>query len=100
VAIRDIQIGEQITDEYGIFNLQEEMTLQCGFEGCRKRIKPSDFDEYYQEWDLKIKDALPKLHEIEQALLPFLDSETIVKLDEYFLNPDSYRSVYNLRYKG
>ena len=57
IAIRDIEIGEQITDEYGIFNLQEEMTLQCGFEGCRKTIKPSDFDDYYQEWDEKIKQA-------------------------------------------
>lgn len=100
VAIRDIQVGEQITDEYGIFNLQEEMTLQCGFEGCRKMIKPSDFDEYYQEWDAKIKQALPNLHQVEQALLPFVDAETVQKLDEYFINPESYRSVYNLRFKG
>ncbi|MCB9257570.1 MAG: SET domain-containing protein [Chitinophagales bacterium] len=100
VAIRDIQAGEQITDEYGIFNLQEEMTLQCGFESCRKKIKPSDFDEYYQEWDEKIKLALPKLHDLEQPLLAFLDAETIQKLDAYFLDPASYRSVYNLRFKS
>lgn len=100
IAIRDIEIGEQITDEYGIFNLQEEMTLQCGFEGCRKKIKPSDFDDYYQEWDEKIKQALPKLHEVEQLLLPFVDLITIEKLDDYFENPENYRSVYNLRFKG
>lgn len=99
VAIRDIQAGEQITDEYGIFNLQEEMTLQCGFEGCRKKIKPSDFDEYYQEWDQKILGALPKLHNVDQALLPFLDASTLEKLDAYFEDPNNYRSVYNLRYK-
>ena len=100
IAIRDIEIGEQITDEYGIFNLQEEMTLQCGFEGCRKTIKPSDFDDYYQEWDEKIKQALPKLHDVEQVLLPFVDVLTIEKLDDYFENPETYRSVYNLRFKG
>lgn len=100
IAIRDIEIGEQITDEYGIFNLQEEMTLQCGFEGCRKTIKPSDFDDYYQEWDEKIKQALPKLHDVEQVLLPFVDLVTIEKLDDYFENPETYRSVYNLRFKG
>lgn len=100
VAIRDIATGEQITDEYGIFNLQEEMILECGFENCRKKIKPDDFDIYYREWDEKIKLALPELHSVEQPLLPFLDSETITKLDEYFMNPENYRSVYQLRYKG
>lgn len=100
IAIRDIQPGEQITDEYGIFNLQEEMILECGFAACRKKIKPSDFDDYYQEWDEKIKDALPRLHEVEQALLPFLDTATIQRLDDYIQNPSSYRSVYHLRFKS
>lgn len=100
IAIRDIQAGEQITDEYGIFNLQEEMVLQCGFEGCRKKIKPSDFDDYYHEWDEKILGALPSLHEVEQALMPFLDVQTIERLDDYVKDPASYRSVYHLRFKS
>lgn len=55
IAIREIKAGEQITDEYGIFNLDEEMSLECGFLDCRKRIAPSDFDVYYSLWDEKIK---------------------------------------------
>ena len=41
MAIRDIQKGEQITDEYGIFNLEKEMVLVCGQENCRKKTPPN-----------------------------------------------------------
>lgn len=44
MAIRDIKNGEQITDEYGIFNLTYPMEVSCGFENCRKVIKPDDLD--------------------------------------------------------
>lgn len=99
IAVRDIEEGEQITDEYGVFNLQEEMNLQCGFNCCRKKIKPSDFDEYYQEWDTKIMQALPRLYEVNQALLPFVDENTLEKLKQYFDNSENYVSVYQLRFK-
>ena len=58
IAIRDIQKGEQITDEYGIFNLTTEMEVSCGMDNCRKKIKPDDFDNYYNDWDQKIKNAI------------------------------------------
>jgi len=98
VAIRDIQPGEQITDEYGIFNLEYEMTLLCGKPGCRKVIRPSDFDDYYQDWDAKIKAALPQLFQVEQPLLPLLDEATRQELDQFFVAPERYKSVYALKY--
>lgn len=99
LAIRDIQPGEQITDEYGIFNLEKEMYLQCGKESCRKVIRPSDFDEFYQDWDVKIRGALPKLYQVEQPLLPLLDEATRQELDQYFIAPERYKSVYSLKYQ-
>ncbi len=99
MAIRDIEPGEQITDEYGIFNLEKEMVLECGKSGCRKVIRPDDFETYYQDWDQKIRKSLPKLFELEQPLLPFVDADTRQKLDSFFTNPEDYRSVYSLRYK-
>lgn len=99
MAIRDIEAGEQITDEYGIFNLQEEMTLVCGEACCRKAIKPSDFEDYYQVWDEKIKKSIGKLFSLNQPLLPFIEEKTRAELDRFFTNPESYKSVYSLRYK-
>lgn len=98
IAIRDIQEGEQITDEYGIFNLDEEMNLECGFASCRKRIAPSDFDMYYQEWDEKIKKSIPKLFQVPQPLLSFIDDFTQRELAILEKQPELYRSVYALKH--
>lgn len=97
MAIRDIKKGEQITDEYGIFNLEKEMTLYCGQSGCRKVIRPDDPEVYYQEWDAKIKRAIPRLFAVEQPLMSFVDEQTQAALAELARQPSSYRSVYGLR---
>ncbi len=99
IAIRDIEKGEQITDEYGIFNLEYEMEVICGNNGCRKLLGPDDFDKYYQQWDEKIRAAIPSLFVVEQPLMPFIDAETRLALDEFFTNPENYRSVYALKLK-
>ncbi|MTB52423.1 SET domain-containing protein [Lewinella sp. W8] len=99
IAIRDIKKGEQITDEYGIFNLDQPMSLVCGEPHCRKEIKPSDFDDYHQEWDEKIRRSIVKLFAVEQPLMPFIDVATREELDELFRNPKSYKSVYALKYQ-
>jgi hypothetical protein len=99
MAIRDIEKGEQITDEYGIFNIEQEMTLVCGNDNCRKIIRPDDFETYYQDWDQKIRASMPKLFEVEQPLLPFVDAEIRTELDAFLLNPELYKSVYALKYR-
>lgn len=100
LAIRDILPGEQITDEYGIFNLESEIELICGEQCCRRAVRPDDFDRYYREWDNKIVRSLANLFEVEQPLLPLLESVTRVQLDAYFQDPSRYRSVYSLKYKS
>ena len=100
MAIRDIQAGEQITDEYGIFNLDTEMQLECASPGCRKRIGPGDFDLYYEEWDAKIRRSIPRLFAVEQPLLPFLSPETREELAVLSTDSESYKSVYALKCRG
>lgn len=98
MAIRDIYPGEEITDEYGIFNLTEEMNLCCSGLNCRKTITPSDFDAYYKEWDKKIKSSLKKLFTNEQPLMTFLDEKCRKDLDAFAMNNKNYKSVYSLKY--
>ncbi|MEQ6118090.1 SET domain-containing protein [Reichenbachiella sp. MALMAid0571] len=100
IAIRDIKKGEQITDEYGIFNLESDMVLLCGESGCRKTIGPNDFDTYYKDWDKKIVKSIGKLFQVDQPLMAFVESETRSELDSFFENPESYKSVYSLKLKG
>ena len=100
IAIRNIQKGEQITDEYGIFNLTYPMEVSCGSANCRKVIKPDDFDTYYKEWDNKIRKSIVRLFEVEQPLMSFVEKESREELDSFFQNPDSYKSVYALKFKS
>ena len=99
MAIRDIQAGEQITDEYGIFNIDEDFDLVCSQAGCRKRVSPNDLDVYYPIWDEKIKSSFAKFNQVEQPLLPLVDADTRVELDTYLSDPAKYKSVYELRLK-
>lgn len=100
IAIRDIKKGEQITDEYGIFNLEKEMVVVCGESDCRKVIKPDDFDQYYRDWDKKIMKSIRKLFVVDQPLMAFVEQQTRSELDAFFENPKAYKSVYSLKLKS
>ncbi len=99
IAIRDIYPGEQITDEYGIFNLENPIKLLCNESICRKEVKPEDFDLYYPVWDEKIKQALSKFFYVDQPLQGFIDTGTHKQLMDYFQDSQKYKSVYTLRNK-
>jgi len=58
IAIRDIFPGEELTDEYGLFNLTQEMTLCCSEKNCRQILKPEDFDVSGPVWDHKVKPVI------------------------------------------
>lgn len=98
IAIRNIAAGEQITDEYGLFNIEEEMKLTCDESCCRKKITPADFDLYHKDWDEKIKLSLRKVFEVEQPLFNLVDAYTKKELRNFIKNESLYRSVYHLKY--
>ncbi|KPM47968.1 SET domain-containing protein [Jiulongibacter sediminis] len=99
IAIHDIFPGEQITDEYGLFNLTEPMTIACGKEGCRGTLMPSDFDHYYLDWDAKVSKSIQHLFDVPQPLYPVMDQKTIAEIEELKKRPESYKSVYALKHK-
>lgn len=99
IALRDIEAGEQLTDEYGIFNLIADMNCECEEQNCRKIIRKNDFDLFYKEWDLKIKNSLKYFNNTEQPLLHFMDKKTREQLNRFLIDGKPYKSVYNLRLK-
>jgi len=99
IALRDIRPGEQLTDEYGIFNLDEDFSLVCDQPHCRKRVSPSDLDVYYAVWDEKLKHAFATFAQVQQPLLSLVDKATRADLDAYLQDPTKYKSVYELRLK-
>lgn len=97
IAVRDIQPGEEITDDYGLFNLPYDMPCACGHPNCRGSIRPSDFTAFITYWDKQLSTALTKLASLEQPLWRYLDDETqtAVYAD---MSTGNYRSVAALRY--
>ena len=71
IAIRDINPGEQLTDDYGYLN------ISTPFRGInegtkRKVVYPDDLVRYYKVWDKKIARVFNRIPKLEQPLKPLL----------------------------
>lgn len=99
IAIRDIEKGEELTDEYGLFNIDREIPISCGCKNCRRALKPTDIETYYPIWDSLIKDAVARVKKVKQPLWQLLDQTTRDELVAYLENRVDYRSVLCLKHK-
>jgi len=98
IAIRDIQPGEEITDEYGLFNLDQDMEITCAKPHCRQKLTYGDLDKYYEEWDAKVLPPLRNVFEVAQPLAEHLDSHTFNALTDFIQDEANYKSVLGLKH--
>jgi len=98
LAIRDIAKNEEITDEYGLFNISSPIDLNCGCINCRKTLLPTDIDIYYEIWDSIVIDAIGCMPNVPQPLWEIMDIETRIELMNFLSGKSEYRSVFNLKY--
>jgi hypothetical protein len=74
IAIRDIQPGEQLTDDYGYLNISEPFeVVDEGTE--RKIVYPDDILRYHEEWDQSIKDSYDNIKTVDQPLKKFISQK-------------------------
>lgn len=99
IAIRDIRPGEEITDEYGLFNIEREIALACRCSGCRHVLRPSDVDMYHEIWDAWVIEALNYAARVAQPLWDFMDPLTRQDLIGYLNGHKAYRSVRALKWE-
>lgn len=97
IAIRDIQPGEQITDDYGMFHIESEMVCLCGADSCRQVIGRNEFLANSGEWDNFVRQALSYFETVSQPLLDFIDKEILMDLKRYLINNKHYQSVTSLQ---
>ncbi len=72
IAVRDIQPGEQLTDDYGYLNIP--LPFRAADEGTRRKIVyPNDLLKYYKVWDNKIKKVFGNITKQQQPLRPLLN---------------------------
>ncbi|MBI5450011.1 MAG: SET domain-containing protein [Gammaproteobacteria bacterium] len=99
IALRDIEAGDEVTDEYGLFNIPVELQISCGCFNCRQVLRPDDIDNYHQIWDTMIVSALQEAQEVHQPLWELLDAATRDGVLDYLAGREDYRSVLTLKGK-
>jgi hypothetical protein len=90
VAIRDIEAGEELTDEYGTLNLQESFTCFCGRKHCRKNVHPNDVSRFWKHWDDQLRASFTRINSVVQPLRGFLRNPA--EIDEAVMDIQKMRS--------
>jgi hypothetical protein len=79
IAVRDIEEGEEITDDYGSLNLEVPFPCACGSNNCRGTIGPGDSDLYSQRWDALVAEAFTFTEQVEQPLWDLVAEKAAIK---------------------
>ena len=80
IAVRDINPGEELTDDYGYLNVPEPFECIKEPESDRSIVYPDDLLHYHHIWDAKAKNSFESLNSVEQPLLKFLPKQKASKV--------------------
>lgn len=72
IAVRDIEVGEELTCDYGILNYTKDLVCGCGSPSCRKRIKATDALDSDAEVVTRVEAALQLAGAVAQPLKAYL----------------------------
>jgi len=94
IAIRDIEQGEQLTDDYGYLNIIEPFwPADEGTE--RKCVYPDDLLRYYSVWDKQISLVLDRIPTMAQPLRPFMTDELWDRITRIIEGTESMKSIFD-----
>jgi len=98
VAVRDIAVNEELTDDYGYLNLTESFTPED--EGvARKVVKPDDTLELYREWDKTLETLFPLIENLDQPLFELLSEKIKTEINQVALGKKKMVSTKNLYFE-
>jgi len=92
IAVRDIQVGEELTDDYGTLNLRENFGCLCRHPECRKEIRPDDLRYFAPHWDKKVSEAFHQIPKVAQPLWYLIKEKA--EVEQALQNPAMLRSIY------
>lgn len=72
IAVRDIQPGEQLTNDYGSLNVMFVFDCYCGAAQCRRTIDPADIPRLAPAWKEQARQARAAIHDVPQPLWPLV----------------------------
>ncbi|MBD2767882.1 SET domain-containing protein [Hymenobacter sp. BT664] len=72
LAVRDIQPGEELTDDYGYLNPSEPFDCLPEPGSPRTQVLPDDLLNFHAEWDAQLVEAFRWFNQVPQPLLRLL----------------------------
>ena len=78
IAVRDIEPGEELTNDYGTLNVSRPFHCLPEPNSFREVVLPDDLLNYHGEWDNKLISAFQEILNVNQPLIKFIQ-ETIQK---------------------
>jgi hypothetical protein len=97
IAIKDIQPGEQLTDDYGYLNIIEP--FRAIDEGTkRKTVYPDDLLRYSKVWDKKITGVFGKIPNLNQPLKELIPENTWNEILMVCEQKKAIESIFNNYY--
>ena len=98
LAIRDIEEGEELTDDYGYLNLQTPFKAREE-DSPRKFVLPDDLPRNYKKWDAVIKSCLPLMLKVEQPLITLISSADLEEIKETIEGRREMKSILTHYYQ-
>ena len=95
IAVRDIEAGDQLTDDYGYLNLEEPFEAEHEAGSHRHIIYPDDLLRYYPQWDQALMDSFPQVMEVDQPLFHLLDRSLQEKVKKIAMGRERMDSILN-----
>lgn len=100
IAVRDIQPGEELTDDYGYLNVTEPFVCLPEKGSKRKSVNPDDLEKYHKQWDKKLLSAFKHFSQVDQPLKELIPQSTWQKALHIASGKEQMDSILNIYYKG
>lgn len=98
LAIRDIYPGEQLTEDYGYFNLDEPFYCLPEAGTTRTKVMPDDILQFYPDWDRKASEAMKYFNKVDQPLKYLLEPTVLDTVNAVAAGKKPIDSIRNYYY--
>lgn len=100
LAVRDIEAGEELTDDYGYLNVPEPFECVPERGSRRKCVYPDDLLRYHKSWDGKLRAAFGSLLDVEQPLMEIVPLDARAKAIAIAAGREKMDSILTCYYSG
>jgi hypothetical protein len=100
IAIRDIQPGEEMTNDYGTLNVIEAFVCAKDSDHERSHVYPDDLARYHEHWDLLIENAFQFIDQTKQPLEKLLTTEQKLEIQQILSGAKKMPSIKNNLFTG